>query len=386
MDANKLFPTDEGTPEGGVISPLLANIALHGLEDRLKQFASSLPGRKKENISALTIVRYADDFVVLHPSLHVITQSKQIVAEWLNGMGLEMSEKKTRITHTLMQVENQQPGFNFLGFNIRQYPVGQTHTGRVQGKLLGFKTLIKPSEKKIQLHVREIGEIISAHKTASQEALIAHLNPVIVGWSNYYSTLVSKETFNTCDNHLYSQLKAWAERRHPNKNSSWIADKYWQTVGERNWAFGASSGEEIFLLAEHKKTPIIRHIKVKGLFSPFNGDWAYWSARRGTHPQTSTRVSRLMKIQKGKCPHCNLYIRSEDLIEVDHIIPRSQNGKDNYSNIQLLHRHCHDTKTTMDIKSPVGSTHIKGQNTEEPDDAKVSRPVLKTSGSREGIA
>jgi RNA-directed DNA polymerase len=141
-----------------------------------------------------------------------------------------------------------------------------------------------------------------------------------------------------------------------------------------------------FLLAEHKKTPIVRHIKVKGKFSPFNGDWAYWSARRGTHPETSTRVSRLMKIQKGKCPHCNLYIRSEDLIEVDHIIPRSQGRKDNYNNIQLLHRHCHDTKTTMDIKSPVGSTHIKGQNTEEPDDAKVSRPVLKTSGSREGIA
>ena len=254
---------------------------------------------------------------------------------------------------------------------------------------LSIKTLDFPCYAglpKIQLHVREIGEIISAHKTASQEALIAHLNPVIVGWSNYYSTVVSKETFNTCDNHLYSQLKAWAERRQPNNNSSWIADKYWQTVGERNWAFGASSGEKILLLAEHKKTPIVRHIKVKGKFSPFNGDWAYWSARRGTHPETSTRVSRLRKIQKGKCPHCNLYIRSEDLIEVDHITPRSQGGKDNYSNIQLLHRHCHDTKTTMDIKSPVGSTHIKGQNTEEPDDAKVSRPVLKTSGSREGIA
>jgi RNA-directed DNA polymerase len=190
-------------------------------------------------------------------------------------MGLEMSEKKTRITHTLMQVENQQPGFYFLGFNIRQYPVGQTHTGKAQGKLLGFKTFIKPSEKKIQLHVREIGEIISAHKTASPEALIAHLNPVIVGWSNYYSTVVSKETFNTCDNHLYSQLKAWAERRHLNKIFSWIADKSWQTVGEINWAFGASSEEKILLLAEHKKTPIVRYIKVKGKFSPFNGDWAY---------------------------------------------------------------------------------------------------------------
>ena len=386
MDGGKMFPTDEGTPQGGVISPLLANIALHGLENRLKQFASSLPGRKKDNINALTIVRYADDFVVIHPDISVITRVKQIVTQWLNGMGLEMSEKKTRITHTLIKVENQSPGFNFLGFNIRQYPVGKTHTGKVQGKLLGFKTLIKPSEKKIQLHVRSIGEIIASHKTAKQEALIAHLNPVIVGWSNYYSTVVSKRTFNTCDNHLYSQLKSWAERRHPNKNSSWIADKYWQTVGERNWAFGASNGEEILLLAEHKKTPIVRHIKVKGNYSPFNGDWAYWSARRGTHPETPTRVARLMKKQKGMCPYCNLYIRSEDLIEVDHIIPRSQGGKDIYSNLQLLHRHCHDIKTAMDIKSLVGSTHIKGQNTEEPDDAKVSRPVLKTSGSREGIA
>lgn len=386
MDGGKMFPTDEGTPQGGVISPLLANIALHDLENRLKQFAASLPGRKKDNINSLTMVRYADDFVVLHPDISVITRIKQIVAEWLNRIGLEMSEKKTRITHTLIKVENQSPGFNFLGFNIRQYPVGKTHTGKVQGKLLGFKTLIKPSEKKIQLHVQSIGEIIANHKTAKQEALIAHLNPVIVGWSNYYSTVVSKETFNTCDNHLYSQLKSWAERRHPNKNSSWIADKYWQTAGERNWAFGASNGEEILLLAEHKKTPIVRHTKVKGNYSPFNGDWAYWSARRGTHPETPTRVARLMKKQKGMCPHCNLYIRSEDLIEVDHIIPRSQGGKDIYSNLQLLHRHCHDEKTAMDIKSLVGSTHIKGQNTEEPDDAKVSRPVLKTSGSREGIA
>lgn len=119
-----------------------------------------------------------------------------------------------------MQVENHQPRFNFLGFNIRQYPLEQTHTGRVQGKLLGFKTLIKPSDKKIQLHVREIGEVISAHKTAKQEALIANLNPVIVGLSNYYSTVVSKEMFNTCDHHLYSKLKSWAERRHPNQNSS----------------------------------------------------------------------------------------------------------------------------------------------------------------------
>jgi len=307
------------------------------------------------------------------------------VAEWLNGIGLEMSEKKTRITHTLQRVENQEPGFNFLGFNVRQYPVGKTHTGKVQGKLLGFKTLVKPSDQKIQLHVQQIGEIIASHKTAKQEALIAHLNPVIVVWSNYYSTVVSKETFNTCDTHLYSQLKAWAERRHPNKTASWIADKYWHPVGERNWAFGAKQGEEILFLAEHKKTQIVRHVKVKGNSSPFNGDWAYWSARRGTHPETPTRVA-IMKAQKGMCPHCKLYIRSEDLVEVDHIIPRSQAGKDIYSNLQLLHRHCHDQKTAMDIKFSARSTYVKGQNTEEPCDAKGSRTVLKTSGSRERIA
>lgn len=378
MDGGEMFPTAEGTPQGGVISPLLANIALHGLENRLKQFASSLPGRKKDNINALTMVRYADDFVVLHPELSVITRIKQIVAEWLSGIGLEMSEKKTRITHTLQQVENQEPGFNFLGFNVRQYPVGKTHTGKVQGKLLGFKTLVKPSNQKIQLHVQEIGEIIANHKTAKQEALIAHLNPVIVGWSNYYSTVVSKETFSTCDNHLYSQLKAWAKRRHPNKNSSWIAHKYWHTVEEKNWAFGVKQGEEILLLAKHNRTPIVRHVKVKGNISPFNGDWAYWSARRGTHPETPTRVAKLMKAQKGKCPHCHLYIRSVDLVEVDHITPRSQGGKDIYTNLQLIHRHCHDAKTAMDIKSQARSTYVKGQNTEELCDA-----LIVTHGSED---
>ncbi|MBE9170372.1 HNH endonuclease [Pleurocapsales cyanobacterium LEGE 06147] len=386
MDGKEMFPTHEGTPQGGVISPLLANIALHGLEHRLNQFMESLPGGKRANVASLTTVRYADDFVVLHPELDVINRIKQVVTEWLEEIGLEMSDKKTKVIHTLVEHNEQNPGFNFLGFNVRQYPKGKTKSAvSTKGTPVGFITLIKPSAEKIKLHNRELGKLVSMLKAAKQEELIAKLNPVIKGWSNYYSSVVSKEVFHDCDNNLFSQLRAWCKRRHPNKTSSWLTNKYWSVTDKSNWAFATKIGEKSYYLGKHDKTPITRHIKVKGNASPYNGDWAYWSTRRGNHPETPTRVAGLLKGQKGKCTHCGLYIKSDDLVEVDHIIPRSQGGKDEYKNWQLLHRHCHDEKTAEDNKSYVGSFYERGQNTEEPCEVKVSRTVLKTSGSRKGI-
>lgn len=188
MDSNTLFPTSEGTPQGGVISPLLANIALHGLENRIRQFAESLPGRKQRNRENLSFIRYADDFVVLHKELAIVQRCQQIIAEWLKGMGLELKPSKTRITHTLQKYEGN-IGFDFLGFNIRQYMVGNYRADKdSQARSLGFTTLITPSKEKILLHLEEIGRIIDSHKNAPQAALISRLNPVIRGWSNYYST------------------------------------------------------------------------------------------------------------------------------------------------------------------------------------------------------
>jgi RNA-directed DNA polymerase len=129
-----------------------------------------------------------------------------------------------------------------------------------------------------------------------------------------------------------------------------VANKYWHKEGDRNWAFGVKNEESnnFFGLLEHKKTPIVRHAKVKGEASPFDGNLTYWSSRMGTHPEVSTRVATLLKKQKGKCTQCGLIFRDEDRLEVDHIIPKSQKGKNSYNNLQLLHRHCHDTKTAED--------------------------------------
>lgn len=355
MDGKQLFPTKEGTPQGGVISPLLANIALHGLEIELKEFARTWKGNKQKNMKNLSIIRYADDFVVLHKDIEKIQQSKDFIEGWLKDLGLELKPSKTRISHTLHEYEGN-TGFDFLGFNIQQYEIGKTHSGKCNGKLLGFKTIIKPSKEKIKLHIKDIGKIVRKHKASPQIALIQELNPVITGWGNYYRSVCSKETYSECDNIIYSQLKRWAERRHPKKSNSWVKNKYWHTIIEdkgengisiRNWVFKTNDG---FELKEHKKIDIVRHTKVKGEASPYNGDWMYWSSRRGEHPDVTKRMATLLKMQKGKCKHCGLSFKDGDLLEIDHIIPKSQGGKDVYKNLQVLHRHCHDEKTNNDYK------------------------------------
>ncbi|HEY9690603.1 MAG TPA: group II intron reverse transcriptase/maturase [Oculatellaceae cyanobacterium] len=408
MDGKQMFPTSEGTPQGGVISPLLANIALHGMEERVKQIANEMiPARsgysKKIIRASLSLIRYADDFVILHEDLTVVQRCKEVISEWLNGMGLELKPSKTRLAHTLHEYEGQDAGFNFLGFNIRQYPVGKYNSGcNTNGKILGFKTLIKPSREKIKVHYKQITKVIEQHEAAPQAALISRLNPIIKGWVNYYSTTVSKETFSELKTMVYCKLRSWAKSRHPRKSGTWVADKYWQTIGGDNWVFATrQEGQYPLRLLKHTETEIKRHVKVKGDASPYDGNLIYWSTRMGSNPEVPKTVATLLKKQKGKCAHCELHFTEESVIEVDHIIPKSQGGKNEYKNMQLLHRHCHDKKTASDgsrgTKSGCNSAKPKpllgdrGINdndliTEEPCDAKVSSTVLETSGSREGIA
>jgi RNA-directed DNA polymerase len=362
MDGEQLFPTTEGTPQGGVGSPLLANIALHGMEMEIKKFARTWKGNKSKNESSLSIIRYADDFVILHKDIERIIQCKEIIENWLAEIGLELKPSKTRISHTLYKYEGN-VGFDFLGFTIRQFEVGKKHSGKsTNGELLGFKTIIKPSEAKIKDHTKSIGEIIDRHKSSAQEVLINQLNPVIRGWSNYYRTGCSKETYSRCDHILYKQLKRWAQRRHPNKSKSWVVKKYWHTQDLKNWVFSTKDG---IRLLKHSETEIIRHTKVKGEVSPFNGDWIYWTSRMGKHPEVSTQMATLLKKQKGKCNHCGLSFKDGDLLEIDHITPTSLGGsKWKYENLEVLHRHCHDVKTAND--GSLNRTHDKGFIPEEP--------------------
>lgn len=357
MESKQLFPTSEGTPQGGVLSPLLANIALHGMEQRIKQaFPRMTEGARKTwfhekgtRFNSPQLIRYADDFVILHEDITVVTKCQEIISEWLKDIGLELKPSKTRITHTLNEYQQHKPGFDFLGFTIRQFPVGKCHSGKnPSGVRLGYKTIITPSQEKLKLHTQRLGEIVQSHKALSQAALIAHINPIIRGWSNYYSRVCSTETFRQADTNLFSQLKAWAVHRHPNKSLGWICRKYWHAEGSKNWVF---KNQDELCLVKHTDTKIERHIKVKGDRSPYDGDWVYWSSRLGKHPEVNITVATLLKRQKGQCTRCGLFFKDGDLMEIDHIIPRSKGGLNNYKNLQLLHRHCHDEKTAQDIHS-----------------------------------
>ena len=362
LDKGDWLPTNEGTPQGGVISPLLANIALHGLEEYMKKWAETWKGAKVHNRQNISLIRYADDFIVLHKDKSVILEAKQRIEQWLNGLGLELKESKTRVCHTLHRTDREEAGFDFLGWNIRQYPVGKKHTGKNgHEQALGFKTIIKPSDDSVKTHYQKIASVLDEMKGKSQETIISRLNPIIKGWTAYHSAVCSKETFSDLDNLVYNKLRRWTKSRHPNKTQKWCSKRYWhrgkdeRSTGD-NWVFSTPS--EIsnspvagkYELHKHAWTPIVRHTKVKGDKSPFDGDWKYWSSRRGEYPGTKKSVAKLLKRQKGKCSRCGLYFKDEDVLEIDHITPRSEGGKDQYKNYQLLHRHCHHKKTAEDTE------------------------------------
>ena len=358
IDEAQLTPTSEGTPQGGVISPLLANIALHGIEELTKAVSKTA-----------CLVRYADDFVVLDKDITVVQRCKDTIEEFLQGMGLELKPSKTRISHTLHKYEGN-VGFDFLGFNIRQFKVGKCHwskytTGRPrkdgtkkEQRYMDFKTLITPSKEALKKHTAKVGKIIHEHKNTPQAALIKHLNPVIRGWSNYYSCVVSKKTFSKADSITYQQLRAWATRRRGRSKITKVMKQYFHTVKGKNWVFSTREENNPLRLLTHAETPIVRHKKVVGEKSPYDGDTLYWSERMGKYPEVPKRVAILLKAQKGKCTHCGLLFKDGDNWEIDHIIRTTLGGEDNVKNKHLLHRHCHDYKTARD-KQVVGNKELE---------------------------
>ncbi len=416
---NTIFPT-EGTPQGGICSPLLANIALHGMEKRIKEYAATWKGTKTRNMSSISLIRYADDFVIIHENLHVIESCQEIIQEWLEPIGLKLNQEKTKITHTLKEHRGNKPGFNFLGFNIRQYQVGKNHSGKVNGEKLGFKTIIKPSKEKVNEHYKKLAQIVDKHKASPQWLLISKLAPVIKGWSNYYRSVCSKETFSKLDRLMWLKLYRWALRRHTKKARTWVVKKYWRTKGTDNWTFGCTQKTIEYNLLKHSQIRIVRYTKVKGKSSPYDGNTNDWASRMGKHPELKNSVSTLLKRQKGKCNHCGLTFMPGDKIETDHITPLKAGGNNHRDNLQALHIHCHDIKTRKDLKSIksyksqkvwnktqkefnfhfeslkwewrndsptlVKGTHNKSLFTEEPCAVKVASTVLKTSRAGDSLA
>ncbi len=355
IDNGELFPTQEGTPQGGTISPLLANVALHGMENFIKKEFPRIQGRREgERWERPTpnLIRYADDFVILHKDIKVIKECKNLIEIWLKDIGLELKSEKTRISNSLYEY-NGNVGFDFLGFHIQHYTVGKYKSGFDSKKRpLGFKLKITPSKSSIKTHLKNIGEVIDKHKASTSEKLINTLNPIIKGWANYYKGVISSEIFKLLDHQTYQKIRRWANRRHPKKGKKWIKSKYWKSIENQNWVFAETKeGQVTYTLKKHSDVKIIRHIKVKGKKSPYDGDFAYWSKRLRNYPLTSKRISTLLKKQKGKCNLCNLTFTSQDIMEIDHIKPKSQGGKENYTNLQLLHKYCHDIKSQQDFKN-----------------------------------
>jgi len=349
--------TTEGTPQGGVISPLLANIALHGMEELLKRYIETQKIKNKSGRylakqhlrKTLSIIRYADDFVLIHEELKVIYKCKEIISGWLSHIGLELKPSKTRIIHTLNKYEDNQPGLNFLGFHIRNYPTGKHNSAKnTNGESLGFVTIIKPSKEAIKRHYKDIADTIDANKSTSQEGLIKALNPKVRGWANFYSKVNSGSTYRKMDNLMFNKLWKWSKRRHPNKGKTWVKNKYFKSIGNSNWNFASKTEPNPHRLTDYCDTRITRSPYLIRVKSPYDGDFIYWSKRLGRSPEIPATDAKLLKAQNGRCNICNLAFFKKDW-EVDHIQSKSLGGNNSYINLQLIHKYCHDKKTKEDL-------------------------------------
>ena len=294
IENGRFAPTEEGTPQGGVISPVLLNVALHGMEE-----AAGVRYHRSGSHAGMTVpgspvvVRYADDLVALCLSREQAEEVKSRLATWLAPRGLTFNEDKT-------QVVQLGDGFDFLGFNVRRY----------QGKLL-----IKPSKAAIQRHRRRLAAEMLALRGANAEAVLQRLNPIIRGWSAYYRSVVSSEAFAKLDDYLWKLTYKWATHSHPNKSRHWISNRYFGKFNrsrDDQWVFGvANSGA---YLLKFSWTRIVRHELVPGTASPDDPDLAeYWARRRqrSTPPLDSISLG-LLKTQHGRCPLCGEFLMYAD--------------------------------------------------------------------------
>jgi RNA-directed DNA polymerase len=249
------FP-EMDTQKGEIISPLLANIALHGLKESLDEYLYTLGGHRIAILKSLTFVRYADNFVLMFPDKEVLEKLKEITQKFLKPIGLELHPTKTRIIHTLNGYQESPPGLTFLGFDIVQKPkwVRIREVSTKQDSNQKFITLITPSKEEIKRHKQKLREVIRKHRGTSQEGLIQKLNPIILEWALSKPRQISSKTFQDLDAYLFSHLWKWAKKRHPKISKVKLKEKYWHTLGQSNWRFSiVKNGDVILQLQLHTK-------------------------------------------------------------------------------------------------------------------------------------
>jgi RNA-directed DNA polymerase len=326
---DKLFPTTAGTPQGGILSPTLANVTLDGLEAALRsKFRRTKSMDSKQH--QVNLVRYADDFIITGKSKELLeNEVKPWVENFLKERGLTLSVEKTKVTHI-------EEGFDFLGWNFRKY----------DGKLL-----IKPSKKNVKAFLGKIRETVKGNKAAKQENLIGLLNPMIRGWANYHKGTVAKETFAKVRGEVWKVVWQWATRRHPNKGLHWIKERYFKPDGKREWIFTAKVKDKDgkpreIRLVQANDIKIERYIKIKGEANPFDpSQEAYFESRLGQKMEGNlkgkTKLLKLWWRQDKECPQCHEKITKETGWNIHHILPKSKGGGENMSNLALLHPNCH---------------------------------------------
>jgi RNA-directed DNA polymerase len=259
LENRTLFPTEAGTPQGGIISPTLANMVLNGLEPLLwKTFPArkSLAGKPNPKVN---LIRYADDFIVTGASKEVLeNEVRPVVEQFLRERSLELSSEKTCLTSI-------DQGFDFLGQNIRSW----------KGKLL-----TQPSKKNVHAFLDKVRTILRQNKALDQLHLIRMLNPVIRGWVNYHRHAAATNAFNKVEREIWRSLWRWAKRRHPKKSANWIIHRYWHPVGRHKWLFAADTGQKTpdgkpvwFRLVNPTDTKIVRYRKIMGEANPYDSRW-----------------------------------------------------------------------------------------------------------------
>jgi RNA-directed DNA polymerase len=325
----QLTPTDEGTPQGGIISPTLANVTLNGLELELLAHLGAKLGKAKTGKLKINVVRYADDFIVTGASKEILeTEVRPWIEAFLARRGLRLSPEKTRVTH----IDN---GFDFQGWNFRKY----------RGTLL-----IKPSRKTAKAFYDKVAEVIKSHLMVKQVDLIEKLNPILRGWAQYHQPVVAKEAFSKLDSLIHWRLTRWARRRHPKKSPTWCFQKYWKHLDDRSEFAAARPTDDgtwqsvrLNLLAD---TAITRHMKVKGDYNPFDPKWElYGEELRGKRMLQSIgyrkALTQLYKSQSGNCVACGTAITRETGWHDHHIVRKVDGGSDLLSNRVLMHPVCH---------------------------------------------
>jgi RNA-directed DNA polymerase len=330
----EVFDNETGTPQGGIISPLLANVALTSFDNFIDENHSWVSGPNK----VIPLVRYADDFVIVCKSKTIAVNIKQNIKGHLSKIGLTLSDEKTKITH----IHN---GFDFLGFNIRKYRT----THQKSNIASDYKLLIKPQREKINKFLKGCKKIIDKNKASKQVSLILQLNPKLQGWANYYRYVVSSAIYSQIDNVIWNRTLNWTKREHPEKTLKWICLKYYSRRGKSRILDFKDKLTNLELVHMRDIFSKKRFVIVKNKMRVYSTeDAGYWRNREYHNTFNRLFVKKLRNLfstQQGTCSYCKSKIIEEEVVNSEvhahHMLPRTFGGTDRYSNLRLLHKECH---------------------------------------------